>query len=240
MTRALPECDTQEILCGGQQPGRPRLDFELQRLALLDASTGLPSRSYLDLILAEGLRRLGSSEVGFGLLLIEVDGFQSIQALRGSAFADALRGAMARALAAGLRPGDCLACFDDTALAVLVEVPSEAGLMAMGEDLRALVANLALPLAEGGQLAVTASVGGARARRHDSLVSLNARACGALALSRDAGGNLSTLAAGRMARFAGTLATVGTLDSASRSRVAAPMLLPAAPRFTASGAAANA
>ncbi|MGC8119531.1 diguanylate cyclase domain-containing protein [Marinobacter sp. VGCF2001] len=79
---------------------------ELQRLARVDALTGLKNRRGLDEVLAEEIQRAEREQKGFGLLWLDIDHFKDINDARGHQAGDEILCRVALWLKAAVRPYD--------------------------------------------------------------------------------------------------------------------------------------
>jgi diguanylate cyclase (GGDEF)-like protein/PAS domain S-box-containing protein len=159
-----------------------------RRDALTDDLTGLPNRRMFDGALSgrlENLRRYGWA---FGLLIVDIDLFKSVNDKHGHAAGDAVLASVAKTIVGAIRAGDVVARWGGEEFAVLVEASDTAGLVDAAERIRILVARSHARF-EGRQLPVTVSLGGSLAGPDDSAESLFARTDEALYAAKRAGRN---------------------------------------------------
>lgn len=138
---------------------------ELERLATVDGLTGLNNRRRFDARLKEAFQLLRRNERGFGLLLIDVDHFKSINDRHGHPVGDEVLRRLGRLLMQSTRITDFVARYGGEEFVVLLpdaQDPDEG--QAVAEKIRAAVA--ATPFPEVGL--VTVSVGLSLARKEDS------------------------------------------------------------------------
>lgn len=131
---------------------------DLRTLARTDPLTGTLNRLALD---EEACRMFGhpvDGAHGCAALMLDVDHFKAINDRFGHAGGDRVLAALARCLAARLRPGDVLGRIGGEEFLVLLPRTDPATASALAEDLRAHVASLPLEL-DGLAQPVTVSIG---------------------------------------------------------------------------------
>ncbi len=148
--------------------GRPDSAAYLQTLidALVDLSsrdplTGIANRRSFELALAREVDRVARSGEPALLLMVDIDHFKRVNDQHGHALGDQVIVAVARALTDSVRPMDMTARIGGEEFAVLLPNCPSAFAARVAERVRQRVANTALALPEGRQLAVTVSIGGA-------------------------------------------------------------------------------
>lgn len=147
---------------------------ELEALSLIDPLTGAGNRKYSEIQLASRLAENKRHGLGFGLLLVGVDGFEGLGGRHGpSAGGDALR-VVGRTIGGALRAGDFLGRWGEGEFLVLAGGLDGRRLADAGERLRMLVARSSVPSIPG--LALGVSVGISEARGDDTAASFVARA----------------------------------------------------------------
>lgn len=161
---------------------------DLERAALYDRAihdslTGLHNRTYL----ADAAHRLCAIDDREGgghlaALMIDVDHFKLVNDTFGHAVGDLVLQHVARSISASIRPGDMAVRFGGEEFLVLVTGADLATALAVGERIRAAVAQH-----DGDRPAVTASVGIARHRAGEACDALVARADEALYLAKAGG-----------------------------------------------------
>jgi diguanylate cyclase (GGDEF)-like protein/PAS domain S-box-containing protein len=168
---------------------RKRLEEELRRLATTDPLTGtLNRRSFFERSSSDDFRRQHQGNAA--VMMFDVDHFKSINDTFGHAAGDAVLAAIAAICRATLREEDSVARLGGEEFACLLPgvTPMQAGLTA--ERLRTAVAEHAIALADGRQIAVTISVGLTLfTQGDDTLGTVLNRADGALYLAKKHGRN---------------------------------------------------
>jgi diguanylate cyclase (GGDEF)-like protein len=128
-----------------------RAHARLRRLAMTDELTGVYSRRHL----FESMRHLVKGRPGgtIGCLLADVDHFKAINDTHGHIEGDRVLRQIARAMAASVRETDLVARYGGEEFAILLPQTDLAGALAVGESVRAAVAEHCVP--------VTISIGAA-------------------------------------------------------------------------------
>ena len=136
-----------------------RRNAELHRLARIDALTGLHNRRHLDeqlFALAKGAVRRGHP---LGVLLLDLDHFKEINDTRGHAAGDVVLRTVALRIAGTLRGEDVVGRWGGEEFLILLPTTECEGARQLGERVLAEIAREAVPLADGGSVCVTASIG---------------------------------------------------------------------------------
>ncbi len=94
---------------------------EVSRLALHDSLTGLPNRRYLGLQLEGSIARAQRKQLGFAVLMIDLDGFKPINDLHGHGAGDQALVAVAERLRALVRKGEVVARLGGDEFVVVVQ-----------------------------------------------------------------------------------------------------------------------
>lgn len=141
---------------------RAQAEAELCRLATVDALTGIANRRQFDAYLEREWRRAGRIQAPLGLLMVDVDRFKAFNDKYGHWVGDELLIAIAGSLAASVnRPGDLVARYGGEEFAVILPDTDTAGVMEIGERLRAAVEVTTAADATGRLLRGTVSIGAA-------------------------------------------------------------------------------
>ncbi|MFQ4138949.1 putative bifunctional diguanylate cyclase/phosphodiesterase [Nodosilinea sp. PGN35] len=136
-----------------------RLETQLEHNALHDTLTGLPNRAlFLDRLRQAVDRARRSPEFGFGLMLLDLDRFKSINDTLGHLIGDQLLVAIAPRLQTHLRSVDTVARFGGDEFAVLLENISDVAVACRTAE--RILDEIKQPfLVENHELLVTASIG---------------------------------------------------------------------------------
>ena len=165
----------------------------LERLALLDALTGVPNRRCLDDSLDREWRRAVRTGDGIALVMIDIDYFKAYNDNYGHGAGDECLRQTAQALrAVASRPGDVVARYGGEEFCALLPHTDMQGAALMAEKLRRAVEDLALPHDFSQAAAcITVSVGYASTTppTEDSPASLMKRADFALYQAQELGRN---------------------------------------------------
>lgn len=165
---------------------------ELRLVAGIDPVTELPNRRTCETQIADRLRR-GRRGWSGGLLVLDLDGFKSINDTYGHRTGDEALRVIGRTLARASRAEDYVARWGGDEFVVLVEGGTPASLRSTAERFRALVARSRV-LANGAELVLAVSIGGASAVAGDSPETLFDRADAALFSAKRAGRDRFVLA----------------------------------------------
>ncbi len=163
---------------------------ELERLAYVDALTGLANRRYVEITLnarREELQRYGWR---FGVLFIDIDRFKDINDRYGHDLGDEVLKTVGRTLQKSVRPFDVVSRWGgEEYVAVIANVEGE-DLITAANRSRILVEQSGMP--NDGGLRVTISLGATLARKDDTIDSLIRRADRLMYRSKESGRNLVT------------------------------------------------
>jgi len=111
----------------------------LERLAALDALTGLPNRRSMERVLSDAVDTFQRNGRCFGLVVLDLDKFKEVNDLYGHAAGDAAIADLASILRFEMRRNDQVFRFGGEEFVVLLEVDSSADLEAATERLRKAV-----------------------------------------------------------------------------------------------------
>ncbi len=166
---------------------------QLEQMAFLDALTQVGNRRYLEEKLSQHLQEHARHGSSFGVLLIDVDAFKSINDTHGHNAGDATLASTAKTISGCLRTSDVLGRWGgDEYLAIAPGITRE-GLQHLAQRCRTLVQRSNV-VVEGKVLKVTVSVGATLARPNDTVTSVVARADESLYRSKTCGRNRVTIA----------------------------------------------
>ena len=134
---------------------------EQERLAVMDALTGLYNRRFLDAELKLELDRGGRSQEPVGILLCDLDHFKQINDRYGHLVGDSVLREVARRLLGAVRNGDLVARYGGEEFVVLLPGGNKELLSEIGERCRRALDEAAFYLPGGHGAIVTISIGGA-------------------------------------------------------------------------------
>lgn len=167
---------------------------ESQRLASLDALTGIMNRRSFGATMARELERTRRYGHPLTLALLDVDRFKDINDQRGHVAGDEVLASLGALLSSSaVRRTDLVARWGGEEFVVAFLSTPEEGAIIAAERLRAAIEAMIVLDGNGQRIPVTASVGLAAARPDDTLVSLVARADGAMYESKSQGRNRVTV-----------------------------------------------
>jgi diguanylate cyclase len=158
--------------------------------ARTDALTGLPNRRALDDELARRLAVFRRHGMSFGILLLDVDRFKSVNDRHGHHVGDEVLKGVARTLHSITREGDFMARYGGEEFAMLLGGCSAEEFMQAAERVRRAVERTTIEH-DGLNLQITLSCGGAEIQSAEEASSLVRRADEALYASKSAGRNQS-------------------------------------------------
>lgn len=147
--------------------------------ALRDGLTALANRTLLLERLAVGLARSSRSEEPVTVLFLDLDGFRVVNEQLGHDAGDVVLRLVGQALQATVRPSDTVARLGSDQFVVVCESVDVPSIAELSERIRWAVA-----CAWAGPIALTASVGLARSRAHESAEALLARAGGLMTFAK--------------------------------------------------------
>lgn len=149
--------------------------LELERAANLDPLTGIPNRRFVEAQLERLLRDFHATGQGFAALIIDLDGFKSVNDAHGHDVGDRVLCNVAMTLTNCLRGRDILGRWGGDEFVMLLgsSTQQQAGLIA--ERARVLAGQTATPV-HSGYVGLTVSIGGAVSAPHDTAEQLLKRA----------------------------------------------------------------
>ncbi|MDO8721499.1 MAG: sensor domain-containing diguanylate cyclase [Syntrophales bacterium] len=148
---------------------------EMQKFALLDPLTELPNRRHLESQIYACFAHLERDDIPFGLLFIDVDHFKRFNDSYGHIKGDVALQTIAKTIMHSVRPFDTVARWGGEEFAGVFPNADAQTLMPIAERICALVRHSHI---ETGSLShhLTVSIGGALAKRGDTVASLTNRA----------------------------------------------------------------
>lgn len=138
--------------------GKERADAEHQKLAQLDALTGVPNRralmESLDRVLAQAVRE----QRPLALMMVDIDHFKRVNDSYGHLAGDAVLAAVASCLKGGLRAQDALGRYGGEEFLIVLPATDAPGAARLAEHLRQAIEKMVV-LWAGQQIRVTISLG---------------------------------------------------------------------------------
>ena len=175
---------------------RKGLERELRRLATIDPLTGTPNRRHFSSLANQEMEHAHRYGLPLSAIMLDVDHFKKVNDSWGHAIGDEVLKRVTEAMGAQLREIDVLGRMGGEEFAVLLPRTPLDGAALLAERLRAAVAAIRLPLAEGG-LRTTISLGVASRRDGEAQFDhLLGRADRAMYQSKQAGRNRVTVLGG--------------------------------------------
>ena len=165
---------------------------ELEEIASLDALTGVGTRRFAEVLLAERLDEWKRYGWAFALLFIDVDHFKRVNDRHGHALGDQVLTMVARTLQGVARAHDFIGRWGGEEFVMVVTGADQSGLLTVAERVRSLVERSGLPT-EQGQIEVTVSIGATIPEPEDNVDSLIERADERMYKSKAAGRNRVTV-----------------------------------------------
>jgi len=164
----------------------------MERMALLDPLTKVANRRCLDMSLTTAMREYKVTKVPFGVLVVDVDRFKTINDTFGHNCGDFALKQMAKTLVGTLRPTDIAGRWGgDEFLAIVRNVSLEV-LGELAQRLVSTVSRIPFASSEGQPILLSVSAGGTLARTGDTVNELIKRADGLLYESKMAGRDRAT------------------------------------------------
>lgn len=127
--------------------------------SLTDPLTGLPNRRYLDRRLTEECERSSRTGRPFALLMLDLDGFKSINDIFGHAIGDSVIQQVGATFKQSIRSTDMVARFGGDEFAVIVPEADRDAAIHLAEKLKSVLASTRLHLPHDTQRYISASIG---------------------------------------------------------------------------------
>jgi len=157
------------------QDARRKIE-EMERLAFLDHVTELPNRRFVEMSLQTALREYESHKEPFGVLLIDLDDFKSVNDRFGHAAGDRALREVAMSLVGALRPTDVVGRWGgDEFIAIVHHVNAEV-LEHLARRCSAMVAATSFLTGDGQPVPLSVTIGEMLVRLSDTPEMLNQRA----------------------------------------------------------------
>jgi diguanylate cyclase (GGDEF)-like protein/PAS domain S-box-containing protein len=160
---------------------------QMERLALLDSLTGLANRRYIESIVQSRLEELRRNDWPFGVLLIDIDNFKSVNDRHGHDVGDQVLQMTSKNLDASSRYFDVIGRWGGEEFVAVIVNAEEKDLHEIAERMRIMVEHSMWSAPE--YIFVTVSIGGAQAVADDTVESLVRRADEKLYQAKNAGKN---------------------------------------------------
>ncbi len=161
----------------------------LKKEVLTDVLTGLGNRRFAALSAESAFRELDAAGTEFGVLILDIDHFKLVNDEYGHAIGDRVLRMIGWTLANAVRRNDAAARWGGEEFVVICPRLRLSVLAEVAERTRRLIERSWISLEDGRKIVSTVSVGGAMARRDDSLETLVERADKRLYACKDAGRN---------------------------------------------------
>jgi two-component system cell cycle response regulator len=162
---------------------------ESQRLATVDALTGLMNRRALNSALQIEIERCRRYGQALSFVLLDIDHFKMINDRRGHGTGDAVLSALGKLLAQIARKTDMAARWGGEEFVIALTNSTMSGAAIFAERLRASIEALEVADGQGVRVPITASIGLAEYQSGDSLDSLVDRADRAMYIAKSSGRN---------------------------------------------------
>jgi diguanylate cyclase (GGDEF)-like protein/PAS domain S-box-containing protein len=165
---------------------------QLEEVVTKDTLTGVGNRLFGEMRLKTALLQANLTNIPFGLLFIDLDGFKSVNDKYGHELGDRVLRMVANTLVTNLREKDAIIRWGGEEFLALMDVTDAGTLKRIAEKLRNLIEHSNLKMSAG-IVGVTASVGATLAQNDDTLETLVARADRLMYASKQSGRNRVTL-----------------------------------------------
>jgi diguanylate cyclase (GGDEF)-like protein/PAS domain S-box-containing protein len=159
----------------------------MQRLAYLDHLTQMPNRRFLEATLASAVAKFRVDEDAFGVLLIDLDEFKSINDCFGHMFGDRALRIVGEMLSHSLRPSDSVGRWGGDEFVAIVHSVDLEILQRLAARCVRLVKQVAIPCEAGQEIQLSVSIGATLSRPGESPEEILRRADELLYQSKAAG-----------------------------------------------------
>jgi len=166
--------------------------LELERAAYLDTLTGIPNRRFVEMQLERLLREFHATRQSFAALIIDLDGFKSVNDTHGHDIGDRVLRNVAMTLMNCLRVRDILGRWGGDEFVMLLGTSTQRQARSIAERARVQVGQTATPV-QSGYVGLTVSIGGAVSVPDESAEQLLKRADEQLYLSKHHGRNCCSI-----------------------------------------------
>ncbi|MCK5341204.1 MAG: GGDEF domain-containing protein [Desulfobulbaceae bacterium] len=170
-----------------------RLQQEYKRYATIDGLTGLYNRRWLDEILERQIERSKRDKIPLTLIMLDVDFFKKFNDTYGHQAGDIVLLELGKGLKNFFRPTDLVARYGGEEFTAILPNTSEKDAQAAAERVRKAVSQMKIEAMDGTKLPqITISLGIARMKDSDTMVSLLDTADKALYRAKKAGRNCTS------------------------------------------------
>jgi len=162
-----------------EKTDRSALLEELEQLRhenLVDALTRLGNRRYLEIISEARLASFRDRDVGFALLMLDIDHFKNVNDSYGHQAGDKVLQMTAKSVLGAIRPLDTAIRFGGEEIVVLCPNCGSEEARTIAERIRILISHAWIDGEDGARISVTVSVGGSISRKGDDLAAMLKRA----------------------------------------------------------------
>lgn len=166
---------------------------ELRDLAMTDQLTGIPNRRHFDMALRSRIAEFAGYDRPFGLLIADLDRFKVLNDTHGHAAGDLALRTVSRTMLEASRASDDLARIGGEEFGITVPDIGPSMLRAIADRMCSLVGRTSVR-ADGRDLAITVSIGGAIAIAGDTPETIFKRADRALYAAKEEGRNRVVIA----------------------------------------------
>jgi diguanylate cyclase (GGDEF)-like protein/PAS domain S-box-containing protein len=161
----------------------------LKKEVLTDPLTGLGNRRFAELSAESAMRDRDGTGLSFGLLMLDIDHFKSVNDNYGHAIGDRVLRMIGWTLANAVRRNDAAARWGGEEFIVICPRLNAQVLLEVAERARVLIARSWLGLEDGRKVSPTVSIGGALSRPGERFDTLVSRADSRLYACKEAGRN---------------------------------------------------
>jgi len=165
---------------------------ELESLAFLDRLTDLATRRYAEITFTQCLSEFERYHWQFGMLLLDIDRFKTINSQHSPGSCDRLLRAIAQTLRHNCRPFDLVGRWGGDEFLVILKHVNDMQVTTIAKRLRALTARSFIELDDGKILSATVSIGATSVRMTDTMETVVDRLGQNVYACKRRGGNLVT------------------------------------------------
>lgn len=166
---------------------------KLKEMLVTDPLTKISNRRYLDFHLESAKKEADEFETTFGVLFFDIDKFKDVNDTYGHDVGDEVLKLVAKTIGANIRGDDKLGRWGGEEFIAVIKIDHIEGLGKVADKLRLLVSKSAYKKADGTDLRVTVSIGGALYEPGETVTDLIKRADSRMYLSKANGRNRVTV-----------------------------------------------